>query len=83
MTKTISTVSTWNNGATVSATDLFLKCIDDDLDIEAIYYYELRTSSGLSVASGRLNMTGSDYTSRTGNTYTWNWAAAELGLTLT
>ena len=83
MTKTISAVSTWNNGASVSATKLFLKCIDDNLDTEAVYYYELQTSSGLEVAKGTLYMSGSDYTSRTGNTYTWNWAAAELGLTLT
>jgi hypothetical protein len=83
MTKTISAVSTWNDGAAVSATKLFLKCIDDDLDSQAVYYYELRTSADVMVAQGNLTMSGSDYTSRTGNTYTWNWAAAELGLTLT
>lgn len=83
MTKTISAVSTWINGAAATATKLFLKCIDDDLDTEAVYYYELRTSADVKVAQGNLIMSGSDYTSRTGNTYTWNWAADELALTLT
>jgi len=83
MTKTISAVSTWKDGAAATATKLFLKCIDDDLDSESVYYYELRTSGDLKVADGNLTMSGSDYTSRTGNTYTWNWAAGELGLTLT
>jgi hypothetical protein len=83
MTRAISAVSTWKNGAAVSATKLFLKCINDDLDSSAKYYYEIQTSVGLPVADGNLTMTGSDYTSRTGNTYTWDWAADELGLTLT
>jgi hypothetical protein len=83
MTKTISAVSTWKDGAAVTATKLFLKCIDDDLDSESVYYYELGTSADVKVADGNLTMSGSDYTSRTGNTYTWNWAAGELGLTLT
>ena len=83
MTKTISAVSTWKDGAAATATKLFLKCINDDLDTESVYYYELRTSGDLKVADGNLTMSGSDYTSRTGNTYTWNWAAGELGLTLT
>ena len=83
MTKTISAVSTWNNGAAVSATKLYLKCINDDLDTEAVYYYEMRTAADVPVADGNLTMSGSDYTSRTGNIYTWQWAADELGLTLT
>ena len=83
MTKTISAVSTWKDGAAVTATKLFLKCIDDDLDVQSVYYYELRTSGDVKVADGNLTMSGSDYTSRTGNTYTWSWAAGELGLTLT
>jgi len=83
MTKIISAVSTWKDGAAATATKLFLKCIDDDLDTESVYYYELRTSADVKVADGNLIMSGSDYTSRTGNTYTWSWAADELGLTLT
>lgn len=83
MTKAISSVSTWYNGQTVSATKLFLKCIDDDLDDSANYYYEIRTSADVPVAVGNIEMSGTDYTSRTGNTYTWNWAASLLGLTLT
>jgi hypothetical protein len=83
MTRAISAVSTWNNGAAVSATQFFLKCINDDLDTEAVYYYEIRTAADVPVADGNLTMTGSDYTSRTDNDYTWEWAADELGLTLT
>ena len=83
MTKTISAVSTWNNGAAVSATKLYLKGINDDLDTEAVYYYEIQTSSGLPVGNGNLTMSGADYTARTDNDYTWGWAAAELALTLT
>jgi hypothetical protein len=83
MTKAISAVSTWNNGAAVSATKFFLKCIDDNLNTEAVYYYEIRTAADVPVSDGNLTMTGSDYTSRTDNDYTWEWAADELGLTLT
>lgn len=83
MTRAISAVSTWNNGAAVSATKFFLKCIDDNLDTSAVYYYEIRTAADVPVADGNLTMTGSDYTSRTDNDYTWEWAADELGLTLT
>ena len=83
MTRAISPVSAWNNGQTVSATKLYLKCINDDLDTEAVYYYEIQTSLGLPVGDGNLTMSGSDYTSRTDNDYTWDWAADELGLTLT
>lgn len=83
MTRAISPVSTWYNGQTVSATKLFLKCIDDDLDTEAVYYFEIRTALDLNVGQGNLTMSGTDYTSRTDNDYTWEWAADELGLTLT
>lgn len=83
MTKAISPVSAWQNGQTVSATKLYLKCIDDDLDSSAKYYYEIRTTADLNVGDGNLTMSGADYTSRTDNDYTWDWAAAELGLTLT
>ena len=82
MTKAISSVSTWHNGQTVSATKLFLKCIDDDLEDSARFYFEIMTSADEPVGAGNLEMDGSDYASRTGNTYTWNWAADKLGLTL-
>lgn len=82
MTKNISAISTWSNGATVSATKFFLKCIDDDLDSSAIYYYELRTAAGVVVAAGNLTMTGTDYENKTGNSYIWSWAASILGLTI-
>ena len=82
MTKAISSVSTWHNGQTVSATKLYLKCIDDDLDDSARYYYEIMTSADVPVGVGNIEMNGTDYTSRTGNEYTWSWAAGILGLTL-
>lgn len=82
MTKAISPVTAWSSGQTVSATKLYLKCIDDDLDSTAKYYYEIRTSSDLPVSDGNLTMSGTDYTSRTDNDYTWEWAADQLGLTL-
>ncbi len=83
MTKTISPVSTWYNGASVSGTQLYVNCIYDDLDSQANYFYQIRSSTGLPLAEGNLEMTGSDYTSRTDNDYTWEWAADQLGLTLT
>jgi hypothetical protein len=83
MTKTISPVSVWHNGQTVSATKLYLKCIDDDLDSQASYYWEIRSVTDVILGTGNLTMSGTDYTNRTGNTYTWNWAASQLSLTLT
>lgn len=83
MTKAISSVSVWHIGQTVSATKLYLKCVYDDIDTEANYYWEIRSSSDVALERGNLMMSGSDYTNRTGNTYTWNWAAGQLSLTLT
>lgn len=79
--KTITPVSVWYNGSVSSANKFRLYVIHNDLDTKATFYYEL-LEDDLPVQNGNLTMTGSDYTSYNSNTYAWNWAATELGLTI-
>ncbi len=79
--KTITPVSVWYNGTSVSANKFRLYAIHNDLETKAIFYFELLVNDQ-PVTNGNLTMTGSDYTSYNSNTYAWNWAAGELGLVI-
>jgi hypothetical protein len=72
--KTISPVNIWLNGQSVTVTQLQLTCIFDDLTETAKFYYNL---GGI---AGNLTMSGGSYTE--GNTDRWDWAAAQLNLTI-
>jgi len=80
--KTITPVSIWYNGSVVNATQLKLYSIYNDLETEADFYYELLMDDDVPVQRGNLKMTGTTYASYNGNTYAWNWAATQLGLTI-
>jgi hypothetical protein len=72
--KTISPVNIWLNGQSVTVTQLQLTCTFDDLAGTANFYYNL---GGI---AGNLTMSGGSYV--VGNNDRWNWAAAQLNLTI-
>jgi hypothetical protein len=82
--KTIQPVSIWFNGTTDSATIFNLTCINDNLFDSAIFYYELKDSAFITIASGNLTMTLPDYTTDwTTNSAAYLWAATKLNLVIT
>jgi hypothetical protein len=82
--KTIQPVSIWFNGRTDSATILNLTCINDNLFDSAIFYYQLKDSTFITIASGELTMLQPDYTTDwTTNNAAYNWAASQLNLIIT
>jgi hypothetical protein len=82
--KTIEPVSIWFNGKTDSATILNLTCINDNLFDSAIFYYELKDTAFITIASGNLTMLQPDYTTDwTTNNAAYTWAASQLNLVIT
>ena len=82
--KTIQAVSIWYNGQTDSATIFNLTCINDNLFDSAIFYYELKDSAFITIASGNLTMTLPDYaTDWQTNDAAYLWAATKLNLVIT
>jgi hypothetical protein len=81
--KKINPFQFWNNGKTVTATLLELHSNFDNLIDSAIFYYSLHSEDGSKLVDGNINMSGTDYSSWTGNNdYAFTWAAAYLGITL-
>jgi hypothetical protein len=82
--KTIQPVNIWYNGTNDIATILNLTCINDNLFDSAIFYYELKDSSFITIANGNLTMTLPDYTTDwTTNSAAYLWAATKLNLVIT
>ena len=82
--KTIQPISIWNNGANESATILNLTCINDNLFDSAIFYFQLFSDSLIVLSNGNLTMNLPDYSTDWGsNDAAYNWAATQLGLTIT
>jgi hypothetical protein len=82
--KTIKSVNIWNNGTIDSATILNLTCINDNLFDNAVFYYELKDSAFITIASGNLTMSLPDYiTDWTTNNAAYLWAATQLNLDIT
>lgn len=82
MTKAITPVSVWYKGSFQNAVAIMAQAIHDDLQTSAFYYYELQNNSAETLASGNLQMLGTDYLARTNNDSVWQWIAAQLTLTL-
>jgi len=82
--KTIQPVNIWFNGTIDSATIFNLTCINDNLFDSAIFYYELKDSALITIASGNLTMSLPDYTTDwTTNSAAYLWAATKLNLVIT
>lgn len=86
MVNNISPVSIWKEGATQSATKLFLRVVADDLETSAVFYYEMRSADDIAISNGNLVLSDAAYTAwNTGSNSTpaaFTWAATELNLTL-
>jgi len=84
--KQIQPVSIWYNGQMLQATIYNMTSISDNLSTEAIFYYQLLSSTNQQLATGNLTMTGFDYeaysTSPDSNSYAYQWGATQLNLTL-
>jgi hypothetical protein len=82
--KTIQPISIWVNGKTDTATIFNLTCINDNLFNSASFYYELKDSAFITIASGNLTMIEPDYTTDwTTNNSAYLWAATKLNLDIT
>ena len=86
--KTIEQVSIWVNGVSKEAKVFNCYAINVTLGSSAIFTYNLFTelvdgSLGEMIASGNLNMTGQAYADWEVDSYAWDWAAAQLNLTIT
>ena len=82
--KTIQPVSIWVNGKTDSATIFSLTCVNDNLLNSATFYFQLLDATLTSIANGNLSLIEPDYTTDwTTNDSAYNWAATQLGLTIT
>ena len=82
--KTIQPIIIWNNGETDNATILNLTCINDNMQNSAIFYFQLFNETLIELSNGNLTMVLPDYTTDwTTNDAAYNWAATQLGLTIT
>ena len=82
--KTIQPIIIWVNGTNDLATILNLTCINDNLFDSAVFYYELKDSAFITIASGNLTMTLPDYaTDWQTNDAAYLWAATKLNLVIT
>jgi len=84
--KQIQPVSIWYNGQMIQATIFNMTSISDNLNSEAVFYYQLFSSTNVQLTNGNLTMTGFDYeaysTSPDSNAYAYQWGATQLNLTL-
>jgi hypothetical protein len=82
--KTIEPISIWYNGKTNIAAIFSLICISDNLKDNAIFYYKLLDANFILLAQDNLTMSLPDYaTDWATNESAYNWAATQLGLTIT
>lgn len=59
--KTIKPIFIWSNGATKSASVLYMYISYDDLKTQATFQYSLMTDSLVQLANGQFTMSGADY----------------------
>jgi len=75
----------WNNGVEKEAIYLDAISIQDNLETEAKFYYQLLDENNNPLISGNISIVGDDYIQWLTNDFTtnWimNWIAAQLNLT--
>jgi hypothetical protein len=81
--KTISPITTWNNGKSVQATILNSYATNVNLGYSADFYYGLLDENLAIVTTGNLTMTGEDYQKWSQDSYAWDYIASSLNLTIT
>jgi len=82
--KQISSIQSWINGKSVTATIFNMYVIGGVLGSSASFYYSLLDSDLANVAGGNLTMSGEAYAAwGNDDEYAWNWAASSDQLNLT
>lgn len=84
--KNIQPVSSWADGTAVDATQLNVISDYDDLATTAVFKYTLLTADLLTVATGKLTISGGDYVvwgeAQDINLAAYQWVASQLNLVL-
>ena len=91
--KEIEPITIWNNGEQKTANILTAKIVQDNLETECNFFYELCEGGqgteamplhqGLTLVAGNVPMTGEDYLAWDGdNDYAFSYIAEKLNLTL-
>jgi hypothetical protein len=57
----VNPVKVWKDGKTVDGVDLDVDVAFEDLDNMVRFYYQLKDSAGVQIASGNVEVTGADY----------------------
>lgn len=82
----IQPVTSWTNGQSVIATQIDVISEYDDLATTAVFKYTLLTSSMVTVADGKLTMSGDDYqiwgSTVDVNYAAYQWVVSQLNLVL-
>lgn len=86
--KTIQPVSIWTNGKVQQGKIFNTYATQVVLSASASFYYAIyeeldNGNLGDIIAQGNLNMTGEAYAQWEVDSYAWDWAAAQLNLTIT
>lgn len=84
--KNIGPINVWKDGEEKTATQLTLIITFDNLETEAVFNYVLSDGENNALATGILPIGGADYIawgqSTDANTDAYNYAAAQLNLTI-
>ena len=78
--KKIQNISIWYNGEMVLGTIFNLNSINDNLSMNATFYYQIFSDNNIQLTEGNLIMEGKDYQDWNTNEYAYNWAAKKLNL---
>jgi hypothetical protein len=84
--KNIQPITSWANGQSVVATQINVASDYDDLATTAIFKYQILSADSLTVAEGKLTISGNDYqiwgSTVDVNDSAYAWVASQLNLTL-
>lgn len=82
----IQPITIWVNGQNLTATQLDLISINDNLSNSCLFQYFLLDFDGIQLVTGNITMIEPNYseysTSPDSNTYAYEWGASALGLTI-
>lgn len=82
--RNIQSIKVWVNGNLMEAVILSAYLSYDDLKTMATFYYSLKDTSLFTVAEGKVDMSGTDYTDwDDSNDGAYNYIAGKLNLTIT
>jgi len=82
--KNIQPIKIWTNGAIVEAVILDAYLTYDDLKTKAVFYYSILGSSLITLAEGKVEMLGDDYSNwDDSNDGAYNYIAGKLNIIIT